>query len=92
MKLRDQLLKSIEDDKIYTFNLDDYVIIEEKKYDNLIINDDIENNNLEENEILITATTIDDQNMKSYYSSYSIIECSLFPQEKFLMGFELVNF
>ena len=91
MQLRDQLLKSIEDDKIYTFNLDDY-IIEEKKYDNLIINDDIENNDLEENEILITATTIDDQNMKSYYSSYSIIECSLFPQEKFLMGFELVNF
>ena len=92
MQLRNQLLKSIEDDKIYTFNLDDYVIIEEKKYDNLIINDDIENDNLEENEILITATTIDDQNMKSYYSSYSIIECSLFPQEKFLMGFELVNF
>ena len=94
MQLKEQLLKCIEDDKIYTFNLDDYVI-EEKNYDNLIINDNIINDNIEEieeNEILITATTIDDQNLKSYYSSYSIINCALFPQEKFLMGFELVNF
>jgi hypothetical protein len=82
MELRQQLLKFIEDDKIYTVNLDDFTI-EEK---DIINDDDLEN------EILVTATTIDDQNKKSYYLSKSIMECSLFPQEKFLMGFELVNF
>jgi hypothetical protein len=85
MELKQELLKYIEDDKIYTINLDDSSIQEKD-----IINDDIDDEL--ENEILITATTIDDQNKKSYYLSKSILECSLFPQEKFLMGFELVNF
>ncbi len=84
MKLKEELLKYIEDDKIYTFNLDDCTI---KKTNT----DNLELDNLE-NEILITATTMDEQNKKSYYSSKSILDCALFPQEKFLMGFELVNF
>lgn len=84
MDLRKEVLKCIEDDKIYTLNLDDFMI-EEKNVENNI-DDDLEN------DILITATTIDDQNKKSYYLSNSIMDCSLFPQEKFLMGFELVNF
>jgi hypothetical protein len=84
MDLRQQLLKYVEDDKIYTFNLNDYVIEEKNILSDT--DDDLEN------EILITATTIDDQNKKSYYLTKSIMECSLFPQEKFLMGFELVNF
>lgn len=88
METREKLLKHIEDDKIYTFNLDDYMI--EEKDIELYINNDSDDEL--ENEILVTATTIDDQNKKSYFLTKSIMDCTLFPQEKFLMGFELVNF
>jgi hypothetical protein len=83
MEDRQNILKHIEDDKIYTINLDDYGIDEYNNSDKEDIMD---------NDILITATTIEDQKIKSYYHSKSIMDCALFPQEKFLMGFELVNF
>jgi hypothetical protein len=40
--------------------------------------------------VYITATTMNEQNEKSYYTS-SIMDCCLFPQEKFLMAFELLS-
>ncbi len=79
---RIKVLESIEDEKIYTINLSDYGIED--------INDDIQDELLDD-EILISATNIADQNIKSYYLSKSIVDCALYPQEKFLMGFELVN-
>lgn len=85
---RQEILKSIEDDKIYTINLNDFDNDSDDENNNNNENDD----NLIDKEILITATTIDDQNMKSYYHAKSIMDCALFPQEKFLMCFELVNF
>ena len=84
MEDRQHILKHIEDDKIYTINLDDFGIDE---FDSSEDSDEIL-----ENDILITATTIEDQNLKSYYLCKSIMDCALFPQEKSLMGFELVNF
>jgi hypothetical protein len=85
MEDRMKILEAIEDDKIYTINLNDFGI--EKSIDS---NDSDEFDDLE-NEILVTATTIDDQNKKTYFLSKSIMDCALFPQEKFLMGFEIVN-
>lgn len=82
MDNRQQILDKIMDDKIYNFNLNDY----------LDENSDENEEDILTGEILISATTMDDQNKKSYYLSKSIMDCSLFPQEKFLMGFELVNF
>ncbi len=84
MEDRQNILKHIEDDKIYTINLDDFGIDEFNSSEN--------SDEMLENDILITATTIEDQNLKSYYVSKSIMDCALFPQEKSLMGFELVNF
>lgn len=40
--------------------------------------------------VYITATTMNEQNEKCYYTS-NITDCCLFPQEKFLMAFELLN-
>ena len=42
-------------------------------------------------DVLVTSTTINDQNKKSYFSANTIIECCLFPEEKTEMMFELVN-
>lgn len=84
MEDRQRILEKIMDDKIYNFDLNDY------------LNEDSEENNDDDNllsgEILISATTMDDQNNKSYYHAKSMMDCTLYPQEKFLMAFELVNF
>jgi len=77
-----KMLESIEDSKIYTFDLSDFT--EE--------NSETSEDEMLDGEILITATNIDDQQCKSYYAATTIMDCTLFPQEKFLMGFELVNF
>ncbi len=77
-----KMLESIEDSKIYTFDLSDFTDENSESSEDEIL----------DGEILITATNIDDQQSKSYYAATSIMDCTLFPQEKFLMGFELVNF
>ena len=83
---RMKILEYIQDDKIYVINLNEFGI---ELFDN---DNDNDSDELIDNEILVAATTIDDQNKKTYYLSKSIMDCTLFPQEKFLMGFELVNF
>lgn len=39
----------------------------------------------------VTTTTMREQNEKSYYTANGIFDCCLFPQEKSLMVFELLN-
>ena len=88
MEDRLKILEHVQDDKIYVINLNDFGL--EKFEEKEIL--DTDSDEIIENEILISATTIDDQNKKTYYHCKSIMDCTLFPQEKFLMGFELVNF
>lgn len=42
-------------------------------------------------DVYITVTTIREQNEKSYYTTSSVYDCCLFPREKSLMIFELLN-
>jgi hypothetical protein len=42
-------------------------------------------------DVYITVTTMEEQNSKSYYSSESVMDLCLFPDEKIDMGFELLN-
>jgi len=42
-------------------------------------------------EVYVTTTTMKEQNEKSYYTANNIFDCCLFPQEKSLMVFELLN-
>lgn len=48
-----------------------------------------ENNN--DINIMITSTTIDEQNQKCYYTVTSYTDCTLYPDEKISMMFELIN-
>ena len=90
MEDRHKILEKILDDKIYNFNLNDY--LDEASEDSEEKKDNESDDDLLKGEILIAATTMDDQNHKSYYHSKSIMDCALFPQEKSAMAFELVNF
>jgi arginase family enzyme len=49
-----------------------------------------ENNN--EIDIMVSSTTIYEQNEKCYYTSTSYKDCTLYPDEKMNMMFELVNY
>lgn len=55
------------------------------KDDNIITID------IEDETYLVTKTTMNEQNEMSYYTAHTINDCTLFPQEKALMMFELVN-
>jgi len=46
---------------------------------------------VDDHDILVTATTIEEQNRKSYFEAESILDTVLFPNEKQSMVFELVN-
>lgn len=46
---------------------------------------------MEDDDYLITKTTIDEQNSKTYYGCNTIMETVLFPEEKKVMCFELLN-
>lgn len=46
---------------------------------------------VDDDDVLVTNTTIEDQNQKSYYMQKSIYDCVLFPEEKAQMMFELLN-
>jgi len=58
---------------------------------NSIIDDQIITIEIDDNEYFVTKTTINEQNEKSYYSARTISDVVLFPQEKAIMVFELVN-
>lgn len=46
---------------------------------------------IEDEEFMITKTTVKEQNTKSYYASKDVIDTVLFPDEKAVMCFELIN-
>lgn len=56
-----------------------------------ISDDAIVNLEIEEEDYLVTKTTMQEQNKKSYYTSTTINDTTLFPQEKASMCFELLN-
>lgn len=49
------------------------------------------NDNDNDIDIMIASTTIDEQNEKCYYTAKSYKDCSLYPDEKISMMFELIN-
>lgn len=49
------------------------------------------NENGEDIDIMISSTTIYEQNEKCYYTSASYKDCTLYPDEKISMMFELIN-
>ena len=51
----------------------------------------IETINIDGKYYMITKTTMDYQNKKSYYDSKNVFEAILFPEEKKVAGFELIN-
>ena len=51
---------------------------------------DLNDNGIEET-FLITKTTINEQDEKSYFAASTIEDTTLFPQEKAFMCFELIN-
>lgn len=57
----------------------------------LIEKDSIITVNIEDEDYLITKTTMNEQINKSYYTSLKIEDITLFPEEKKLMCFELIN-
>ena len=56
-----------------------------------IENDQIITIELENEEYLVTKTTINEQNDKSYYAAETVNDIVLFPEEKRFMTFELIN-
>jgi hypothetical protein len=59
------------------------------------IGDDIKNISIDldgvETDVYVTTTTIEEQNIKSYFTATNILDLCLFTQEKMFMGFELIN-
>lgn len=56
-----------------------------------VITISIPKNDNEEIDMYVTSTTINEQNMKSYYCAKSIYDFCLFPKEKLSMTMELLN-
>lgn len=54
-------------------------------------NDKIITIEVDDEEYLVTKTTINEQNEKSFYMTETINDVTLFPQEKICMAFELIN-
>lgn len=59
--------------------------------DNQITSIDLENEDGEEETYLVTKTTMNEQYNKSYFTAENINDTVLYPQEKSLMVFELIN-
>lgn len=60
--------------------------------DDTIISIDIDGDSeIKDGTYLVTKTTLYEQNNKSYYTTNTINDVALYPQEKVLMGFELLN-
>jgi hypothetical protein len=65
----------------------------EKDFDKVKIEDDEDKENLETEEVdvILTTTTMNEQFEKSYFGCNRIEDMCLFPFEKAMMGFELLN-
>jgi arginase family enzyme len=72
---KNNLLKEIDDDSI--------TIIDIPSSDN--------NEDIQDIQVMISSTTILEQNDKCYYTATSYKECTLYPDEKMAMAFELIN-
>ena len=46
---------------------------------------------IDSEDVLISVTTVLEQQEKTYYATSSIYDCTLFPEEKVDMVFELLN-
>lgn len=57
----------------------------------IIPNDTITTIDIDDDTYMVTKTTINEQNSISYYTANSANDAALFPQEKALMTFELLN-
>jgi arginase family enzyme len=66
-------------------------LLKEIDNDKITIIDIPSSNENEEIEIMISSTTIIEQNDKCYYTSSSYKDCTLYPDEKMAMAFELIN-
>ncbi|AYV77313.1 MAG: arginase family protein [Barrevirus sp.] len=75
VEMKEQLLKKIQDDNIITIDIDN-------------LDEDVQD---DDNTYLITKTNMKEQNEISYYTAYTICDAALFPQEKALMMFKLLN-
>lgn len=53
--------------------------------------DTIKTIDIDDDEYLVTMTTMNEQNGKSYYKTVNVLDTVLFPNEKISMMFELVN-
>ena len=67
------------------------IISEKIPDDDTIIMESVEDNNGDQIDIMITKTTMKEQETKSYYSGGTYLDCILFPEEKVSMMFELIN-
>jgi len=56
-----------------------------------IDNDTIKTIDIDDEEYLVTTTTMNEQNNKSYYKTVKVLDTVLYPNEKISMMFELVN-
>lgn len=66
--------------------------IEDGEIQSITIELDDSDDNLENTkDILVASTTIQEQQEKSFYMSYSYLDCVLYPSEKIDMTFELLN-
>lgn len=76
---REQIMKQLDKDNIIIFT---------------ITNDDqndTDDNDKYDEDVLISTTTMAEQEEKIYYTAENIYECTLFPEEKVHMMFELLN-
>jgi arginase family enzyme len=55
------------------------------------INSEIKTIQIDDEDILVAVTNMEEQEQKSYYTSTSIFDLCLYPEEKISMMFELVN-
>jgi hypothetical protein len=72
--------QTMKDELLNSIEIDSIIMLE-------IMDDD--NNDVE---VMISSTTIEEQNNKCYYVSESYKDCCLYPDEKIAMGFELLNY
>ncbi len=79
---RNELIKELDTDAIIILNIP--------------VNDDDNSNSDSDSandikDIMVSTTTIYEQNEKCYYTAKSYKECTLYPYEKMAMAFELIN-
>lgn len=83
--------EQIDNDDVGWYILMGISIEQRKEYLNSLNKDQIKEIEIGDNTMYLTWTTMNEQNNKSFNNTTSIIDCTLFPQEKEFMGFELLN-